>query len=752
MNATPKKGFDLIALTSKALQYARHGRLMLAMTCLGILSGLVYYVYGTPIYSSKSLIYVRSFGSPVRSNEVAETVQSGVVNRFLTREFTSQRNVLATAIHIGIVGPSATWEDVVQIIPSVQADFLDASHMELTVMAKDPKIVRDFASEMVAQYRLQQEETWAQYRDRALERYSKELDALESKASEGLRNLSKFEREGKITESTIEQTRLNELPRDIVITKEVLNRMSDVRKKLDTLPRQPTGDQALPEILEELSLLTAFDKDRDVKVGKLIRKPLSAGSTPVDVERSAKNSTEVIVQPGMVEGLYSWQELEKERRILEDSLQEASKQYLAGHKIIKDLSEQLAANERSLRAELAVMRQRFDLEEVHYKEKLTVLEARMPDYYKVNEEFGVTSQAYADMEKNKDLWDKAREQLAAKIAVIAFSENQDWVEMRFKGHTSLRDEIPISPNKMKLLSISLLLAVAGAIGAPTLVNMMNSTASTLQQLEETTGVKGIGIVPHTTKEILEDVCRSPAIGAKVPNFLLENFRLVRSHIILHPGRSGKTQVVMVTSARPSEGKTSQAANLAWAFQSMGARTILLDCDLRRGRVHGFTKVSNELGITHLLQGECSLDEAIQVTPSSLLDVIPRGPITVGTTDLLVQPVFAKIMAQLRERYDQIVIDTPPVLGLSETSSLQDAVDGVVFVVRAEQTSRKDVLDAVTLLRKAGAHLYGLVLNDLDLNRVSNYYNYYYYSASYYEDLDSAGEDAPPSAPSSPLIA
>jgi hypothetical protein len=425
MNATPKKGFDLIALTSKALQYARHGRLMLAMTCLGILSGLVYYVYGTPIYSSKSLIYVRSFGSPVRSNEVAETVQSGVVNRFLTREFTSQRNVLATAIHIGIVGPSATWEDVVQIIPSVQADFLDASHMELTVMAKDPKIVREFASEMVAQYRLQQEETWAQYRDRALERYSKELDALESKASEGLRNLSKFEREGKITESTIEQTRLNELPRDIVITKEVLNRMSDVRKKLDTLPRQPTGDQALPEILEELSLLTAFDKDRDVKVGKLIRKPLSAGSTPVDVERSAKNSTEVIVQPGMVEGLYSWQELEKERRILEDSLQEASKQYLAGHKIIKDLSEQLAANERSLRAELAVMRQRFDLEEVHYKEKLTVLEARMPDYYKVNEEFGVTSQAYADMEKNKDLWDKAREQLAAKIAVIAFSENQD---------------------------------------------------------------------------------------------------------------------------------------------------------------------------------------------------------------------------------------------------------------------------------------------------------------------------------------
>ena len=255
-------------------------------------------------------------------------------------------------------------------------------------------------------------------------------------------------------------------------------------------------------------------------------------------------------------------------------------------------------------------------------------------------------------------------------------------------------------------------------------------------------VKGIGIVPHTKKEILEDVCRSPAIGAKVPNYLLENFRLVRSHIILHPGRTGKTHVVMVTSARPSEGKTSQAANLAWAFQSMGSRTLLIDCDLRRGRVHGFTHVSNDLGMTHLLQGHCTVEQAIQKTAAPLLDVLPRGPITVGTTDLLMQPVFFNLIELLRGQYDQIILDTPPVLGLSETTSLQQVVDGVVFVVRAETTSRKDVLDAVTLLRKAGAHLFGIVLNDLDLNKVSNYYNYYYYSASYYEDFENPDEDTP----------
>jgi len=118
-------------------------------------------------------------------------------------------------------------------------------------------------------------------------------------------------------------------------------------------------------------------------------------------------------------------------------------------------------------------------------------------------------------------------------------------------------------------------------------------------------------------------------------------------------------------------------------------------------------------------------------------------VMVGTTDLLVQQVFEKLLTTFRADYDHIVVDTPPVLGLSETTSLQRVVDGVLFVVRAEKTPRKDVADGMTQLRKAGAHLYGLVLSDLDLNRVSNYYNYYYYSPSYYDlDLDGASESTP----------
>ena len=735
MNPNKKKqGFDIVGLTGKALAYVRHMRLMLAMGSLGILAGLVYYVYGTPIYMAKSLVYVKGWGSPVRSTEVAETVQSAGLNRSVIWEFTSRRNIIATAVRMGIVGPNAVWEDVLAVIPSVEAGAVDTSNMEVSVMAKDPNVVRNFCAELVVEYRKQQEETWAVYRDAALERYSKELQALDSKATEGLRALSKFERDGKMTESAIEQSRLDELPRDIVVTKELIARIAEVRKRLNELPRLPVGESSIENVLEELSLLTAFDKDREVKVGDLRRKPIG-GSGPVVVAPDPKISTEVIVQPGMVESLYPWQELEKERRFLENQRKEAEKQYLPGHRVMLEIAEKMDSNEQELRGELAVMRQRFDLEEAHQTSKLVMLESRLPEYHRVNEQLSYTSKEYTDIEKSKALWDRAREQLASKLAVVTFSEDRDWVEMRYKGHTSLRDDIPVSPNKMKLLMISMMLAIGGAIGVPTIVNMMNTTVSTLQQIEEATGLKGIGVIPHTTKQMLEDVCRSPAVGAKTPNFLLENFRLVRSHILLTPGSSNKTQIVMVTSARPSEGKSSQAANLAWAFQSMGSKTIIVDCDLRRGRQHGILGVSNEGGMTSLLQGKISLDEAIRNTTVPLMDVIPRGPIVVGTTDMLAQPVFRAIIDQLAEKYDQIILDTPPVLGLSETANLQTFADGVVLVVRAEVTPLKDVIDAANLLRKADAHLYGAVLNDLDLNKVANYYNYYYYSASYYDEFE-----------------
>lgn len=414
---------------------------------------------------------------------------------------------------------------------------------------------------------------------------------------------------------------------------------------------------------------------------------------------------------------------------------------------MKELAGKLESVKQSLRTEMDVLREKFDLEYQRLTEKLADLQRRIPEYQKVTEQFGRTSLEYTSIEQAQMMWDKARERLAEKLAAATFTEDFDSVQLRFKGHTSLRDENPISPNKRKLVLLSLLLGLAGAIGIPTILNLLDTSATSLGQLEEYIGLRGIGIVPLTDADFLEAVHRSPAQGATVPNYLLECFRVIRANIGLDSKFDGiQSQVVLITSARPQEGKTTQAANLAWAYHSMGESVLLVDCDLRRGRQHALLKLDNGGGMSRMLTGQITPDEAILHTEQKGFDAIPRGPIIPGSTELLCQEGFFALMQVWKERYDRIILDCPPVLGLSESSSLQRVADGIVLVVRSEKTSMKDVRDAVAVLRKTGAHFFGFVLNGVDLSKVGNYYQYYYYSAPYYDQFEGDEEEAPSVAP------
>lgn len=317
----------------------------------------------------------------------------------------------------------------------------------------------------------------------------------------------------------------------------------------------------------------------------------------------------------------------------------------------------------------------------------------------------------------------------------------------FVGVETLRDKDPVSPSKFKLVIFGLALSLGLSLGVPMLVHLFDTSASRVQQIEAATGVRGVGIIPLTSKSLIEQIFRSPVIDAKVPNFLLEAFRVVRSHILLNPNKATKrSQVIMVTSARPSEGKSSMASNLAWAFYSMGERTLLVDCDLRRGRIGAITDTPNQVGMSNLLTGRASEIDAVMRTESDKLDVIPRGPIIAGSTEMLCQATFLQMVADWRTKYDRIILDTPPVLGLSETIGIQAAADGVLLVIRAHSTRFMDVTAAVENLKKAGAHLYGFVLNAVDLTKLTNHYYYYYYSPSYYEEFDPGMPKGPHAAP------
>jgi capsular exopolysaccharide synthesis family protein len=447
-----------------------------------------------------------------------------------------------------------------------------------------------------------------------------------------------------------------------------------------------------------------------------------------------------LIKPPPVNAINDWKDLAKQRRIAEQKIRDAIASGVGPqNSLVTDLNDEIKDLTSKLDIELEHLIQQFELDCKSLTERKGILESRLSDYYEVTKKWAKLKQDYEALDKGEMEWGAQRKKLSERIAALEFGADKERFELVFGGHTVMRDEIPVSPNKAKLLIISLVLGLGMAVGTPTILQLFDSSASRLQQIENATGIMGLGIIPLMKRSELENISRSPTLGAQIPNQLLENFRIIRSNIVLHPNAEGHTQTLMVTSARPTEGKTTQAANVAWAFNSIGEKTLLIDADLRRGRIHELTQTNNAIGMTTLLTGLHSPDQVIQRSSLDNLHVIPRGPIIPGSTEVLSQQFFEDLITQWALHYDRIVIDTPPVLGLSETTSIQRVTDGILLIVRAEKTSQKDVEDAVDMLKKTGAHFFGFVLNGIDLNQKKNYYQFSYYSADYYASLDDVDE-------------
>ena len=716
----------------RALGYASQGRLMTICAALGLIAGLVYFVYSRPLYSSTSLVRFTVLSLPVhsesgRSDTVLNTNSRAVLLRALRTQLTSAQMQVLVARRLGVATAATSPESIRQfIIPSVTISFLDADFMEISVMSYHPHVVRDYARTLVEVYSEFEKEVRETYRSKVLDTYVKELDEFRGKLDEQLKKRMDFEESTSLAQVFIQQNSLTHVPKEIVLAKDRLQRLMNARTRLN--------DKALgDDVIAKLSLLTAARKDSQVEleVGSVVRN--SATGT---IQAVSGGKGDIVVSPTLAEALEPWQELEKRQRELQEESRRAAAVYQPGHEVMRKLSAEMAAVHDRLKAELQVAMQRFELDIAQLNEKLKSLESKLPEYNEVTAKYEKFRQDYQLIEKGQLDWDKAHSELATRVSKLQFGADKERFLLEYDSTLSLRDVDPVSPNKTRLALLAGGLGLLLAFGVPTFLMVLDTSVNRLTDIEARTGVRGIGLIPLSAKEFLEDIFRSPMLDAKVPNFLLEAHRIIRSNINLHPGKSGKSQVVMVTSARPSEGKTTLAANLAWAFHSMGESVLLVDCDLRRGRVAKIAQVPNDVGLSRLMMDEALASQAIIHTRENALDVIPRGPIVTGVTELLCTERFEELVQDWRSKYDRVILDTPPVLGLSETNTLQRVADGVVLVIRAHKTLTKDVADAVDTLKRTSAHLFGLVLNAVDLSKLANHYTYYYYSPLYYSELES----------------
>jgi capsular exopolysaccharide synthesis family protein len=358
----------------------------------------------------------------------------------------------------------------------------------------------------------------------------------------------------------------------------------------------------------------------------------------------------------------------------------------------------------------------------------TQLDKQMQDAYKLNESAAQYALLRQDAESSRQLYDQL--QLKLKESNLAAGLNTASVTVIDEALLPLG---PVSPdvrtNVMIAGGLGLLVGVLGAF----LFDSLDDTLRTTDDVELFSGLLSIGAIPHfqtssktgTPKDMGEEPGeRRRLISITAPaSPTAEAYRALRSSILLS-AIDNPLRTLVITSAFMSEGKSTLSANIAVMLAQRGERVLIVDADLRRSTLHllfGLRRPAQ--GLTNLLSRQT--DESVilhPVTQVPSLAYLPAGAVPPNPAELLASHRMAEMMRQWSEQYDRVIIDTAPILAVSDSLAPAARADSVLLVVRAGVTRKKALMRTREMLRRVNAHLLGAVVNDIDM-RKDSYYNY-----------------------------
>ena len=318
---------------------------------------------------------------------------------------------------------------------------------------------------------------------------------------------------------------------------------------------------------------------------------------------------------------------------------------------------------------------------------------------------------------------------------------------------------PIRPQVSRSIAIGVFLGVALGVVMALARGLLDRTIKTPDEIEKDLGLAFLGLLPEMDEGANASTYskkRSRGKPARTMNAELvvhenpmsgiaEAARTIRTNLMfMAPDKPYRT--LLVTSAGPSEGKTTVATCIAIVLAQAGQRVALVDCDLRRPRVHRVFRKSSEFGVTTAMLDD-SIEEAVLETEVPNLWVIPAGPIPPNPAELLHSEKFRKFLESVKNKFDRVIIDSPPIVPVTDAAVLSTLVDGTVLVVRAFKTTKDLARHAVRALHDLGVTKAGAVLNAVNFSKHEYKYRYYYYRRDgYYADEAqprAAKENAPP---------
>jgi len=278
-----------------------------------------------------------------------------------------------------------------------------------------------------------------------------------------------------------------------------------------------------------------------------------------------------------------------------------------------------------------------------------------------------------------------------------------------------------SPNIVMNLAAGLFGGLAVGAGLIFVVAFLDDRVKSAFDIEGTIGLSMLGVVPRIKK--LDSSSKAQAVASNVDRHVTESFRSIHSALKLSD-ESKNAKVIVTTSTVPGEGKSFISSNLALTFANHGEKTLLLDGDLRLPNVARSLQLENEYGLLDYVEKNVGLEEVIMTEVYPNLDVLPSGGKSKNPTQVLNSAKFEAMLAELRDRYDRIVIDSPPLAAVSDVLNLLPLADGVLYVIKFNTVKRKTAVQNVRRLWESNTPVFGAILNNISSTLASYYYSSY----------------------------
>ena len=478
--------------------------------------------------------------------------------------------------------------------------------------------------------------------------------------------------------------------------------------------------------LEALRIIAATDPSF---AGFDLEESLAGGNSVLDAQIAALQSERR--QLTQVRGLGSEHKSVALIDSILDDLEQRSRAAGGNLKSAAQAPEEMAQFYRGL------LKQRWDNGQEAEREYRVMYESQQSEAVSLNSLYA----EYGLLEASQMRADRQLEVVDQRIRELNLNEDYDVIDVTVLEPAEASG-LAVRPKRAQTLAMALTLALMLGCGLAFLQEMLDDRLRSGEEIASLLRLPILGVIPQIDEKAYAKC--GQVVDLQPQSVVAEAFRTIRTAIHFSPGGL-QAKVLMVTSPSPGDGKTTVASNLAIAIAQAGKRTLLIDADCRKPRQHRIFGIDPERGLTSLLTEERGSGErlASPITKTAVehLHLLPCGPAPDNPAELLNGARFAKLIRQLRTHYDQIVIDTPPTVPVSDSRIISSHADGFVLVLRAGKSGRKMAKHANDLLSSVGARPVGLAINGVTSawGSYSYYSRYGYYQYGYGEYRDSQPE-------------